>query len=679
MANQVSGLAGYNFYALNLDGVTYTKLNSTPIAGGVAFPAIGLTPNTSYSGKLFTTSVDNAGNETAKVAYTTGAQTLDPTPDEEPMSAPDTAAIDTIVANCMAAGAGPGVTISIVSPKGYLTKSYGSGTTNDDHFRIASQTKSFTATAVLRAVDDGLLTLGDHLSDYLPGYACDPTIEELLTMRSGIYDYQRNSSLAFNFVMNPAMAYTVDQIIALAKTGTVDRTDISEFDPGSKYYYTNSNYYLLGRIAEAVDPAHRTIDQIIDQDMLAPLGMVNTYFQLGTGVPLTPYSIGYANNPILAIIGIILRQDVSNQNSAFVWAAGSMISVISDMVMWGKELRDGTLLSPEMQALRMTTYGPSVPIAAGSEWGLNHAGPSHFDYGLGFLRVGSWFGHDGSWLGHDSCTMFEPHTGTIISVYENFQTPSLLALATIWYEIAQYLYPGSANYPDYGEGAAESGTIASSLMAPRTSMTDAIPPLQFIGANAATTTSVPIPAHQAGDLIVLHAFHANDGSQPTAPTPAGPVPAWVDIDAPPFTGGGCNSRTAQFKATDNNHISGVWPGASVMVAAVLRGQHPSAPIGGHATVLSSNTTATAPAVTMTRTDGTSILLEFHSTNNVGASPGWSAAPAGYTRRAAASANDSPGSVLNTKNSTTSDGAVDQIKVGSFVANHGATVEIVGWA
>lgn len=470
MSDVVSGLAGYNYYALNSDGVTYTKDNDTPLADLAPYTYTSLTPNTDYSGKLFWTSVDNAGNEDpTKHPFTVGTvATLNPTPDEVPMGATDVANITAIINKCIAAGAGPGVTVSIDSPKGSTTLSLGNGTTAaTDYYRVASQTKTFTARAALMAVDKGLISLDDNLSKYLSGYSVDPTIEQIMNMTSGIYDYELYGGsglyglgllgLSESFTIEPTMAYSVAQIMAIIRGGTAAV-------PGAGYAYTNSNYYVLATILEAVDPTARSIDEIIQQDILTPLGMVNTYFALGTGTPQSPYAVGYDDNPIEAELGIIALRNVSNQNTAFIWAAGAVVSQVNDMIKWGKELRDGTLLSPATQQLFMTQINQyPINVISSVPYGLNREGPTTAGYGLGVVQVGSWFGHDGSWLGWDSCTMFNPGTGTVITVYENFQTAGLLALTTVWYEIAEYLYPGSTLNFDYEDGGPYVGAVSGVL------------------------------------------------------------------------------------------------------------------------------------------------------------------------------------------------------------------------
>lgn len=469
-ANETSGMAGYNYYQ-RIAGVD-TKQNNTPLTDSAPFTFTSLTSNTDYGGLLFWAPVDNRGNEGTKTAFSGAGvyKTLNPTPADSPMDSTRAADIAAIVARCMAAGdLASGVTVGISSPFGFLNYTAGTGTAVTSHFLSASQTKMFTSYVICMMVDRGLLTLDDHLSTHLDGYGVDPTIKQMLMMQSGIYDYEQNSSIATNFTLTPTSAMTVDQIIATIKAGAAGATSV--FTPGSAFYYTNSNYFVLAKVAESLDPTHRTIDQIITQDIFGPLGMVNSSFRLNIGTPPAPYATGQDLNPILSaiwgltfgLLGPIPRRDVSSQNPAYIWAAGAIDTTITDMILWGKELRLGTLLSSDMHALRMSTFDaqPATPA-----YGLSFQGPPTFGYGLGLIQVGSWFGHDGSWLGYDSCTMVEPVTGTVITVYENFQTGAphvLAALSTIWYEIASYLYPNSANQPGYLQGVDALGSISCSL------------------------------------------------------------------------------------------------------------------------------------------------------------------------------------------------------------------------
>lgn len=82
----------------------------------------------------------------------------------------------------------------------------------------------------------------------------------------------------------------------------------------------------------------------------------------------------------------------------------------------------------------------------------------------------------------------------------------------------------------------------------------------------------------------------------------------------------------------------------------------------------------APAITLDHTDGSSVVLEFHGHSNL-SSTGWDSAPTGYTRRAASGSAFGPGLVLNTKDSSTSDGSVSQTGGQNFSNYAGAAVEV----
>lgn len=171
--------------------------------------------------------------------------------------------------------------------------------------------------------------------------------------------------------------------------------------------------------------------------------------------------------------------------------------------------------------------------------------------------------------------------------------------------------------------------------------------------------SVTLPAHSAGDLIVVYAFHTNTGP-PTLPTAAGSVPQFVVIDQ---GNGSFNSLTTAYAvATSNVHTSGTWANATGMIAVVLRGAKNSSPVGGHAIVATGfGQPTSAPAVTLVKTDGSSALLHFWGigdSSNSSITTGWSGTPAGYTERVSAQyASNNRILALLTKDDTTSDGAV----------------------
>lgn len=186
-------------------------------------------------------------------------------------------------------------------------------------------------------------------------------------------------------------------------------------------------------------------------------------------------------------------------------------------------------------------------------------------------------------------------------------------------------------------------------------------------ANAVLGTSVTIPAHAVGDVIVIFAYSNAISGAPTAPAASGTVPAWTLIQ-----GGGGNTNGSgvwRFTATATNHTSGTFTNCTGLIAVVVQGVHPTTPVGGVSQTNSNAAFSATAAITQSVTNGTSCLLYFHGHRQVTA---WSAPPAGFTRRAAVAT--SGGVCLNTKDDTTTDGAVSQI-VDTGAGYRGQVVEI----
>lgn len=191
-------------------------------------------------------------------------------------------------------------------------------------------------------------------------------------------------------------------------------------------------------------------------------------------------------------------------------------------------------------------------------------------------------------------------------------------------------------------------------------------PLLLMGVAQVNGSSVAIPSHDSRDIIVVFAHRLGSTTLPTKPTAGGTVPTWIDIN----TNTGANSncmRTAYAVASGSDTTTGTWTNTLALTVVVLRGQS-SSPIGGNAEAGSTGANAQAPAITMTKTDGTSQLLHVVGAFNGTGLPSLS----GYTSQASIGTS----ARMATKDLTTSDGAVTLITQGSTSAYRGATIEIV---
>ncbi len=226
-----------------------------------------------------------------------------------------------------------------------LKKAYGSANfewnvpnTPDTKFRIGSITKSFTAMVILQLAAEGKLQLDDPLSKHLPDYRKDTgervTITHLLNHTSGIPSY--TSAEAFRAdSRNP---YGVAEFVKKACSGDL------AFEPGTKYAYNNSGYYLLGAIIEKL--TGQTYAQAVQQRIFGPLGMKDSGFDVSATVlprrasGYEPVPGGYANAPYL---------DMSQP-----YAAGSLYSTVEDLYRWDRALYLDTLLPAPLKQKMFT-------------------------------------------------------------------------------------------------------------------------------------------------------------------------------------------------------------------------------------------------------------------------------------------------------------------------------------
>jgi D-alanyl-D-alanine carboxypeptidase len=307
----------------------------------------------------------------------------------------------------------PGVSVTVTGPQGSYTRAYGvadratgAPLTVTDHVRIASITKTFTATAVLLQVAHGKLSLEDPIDKWLPGvpHGARITVRDLLAMRSGLYDFTAEPKFLRDFTNNPLMKFGPRDVLKIV----TENKPVAEPDTETKY--TDANYVLLGLILEKV--TGETVEKTITKEVIKPLGLEHTSFPTTAAMP-KPFSQGY----FAGDEGNEKIQDYTAVNPKIAWTAGAMISTLGDLRKYGRELATGALL-PEALFAERITYG-EIP---------NGDGPS-VGYGLGILHIGNWIGHDGAIFGFSTVTMYEPKTGTTIAatanLSSNFSTPTL--------------------------------------------------------------------------------------------------------------------------------------------------------------------------------------------------------------------------------------------------------------
>ncbi|RDH44453.1 serine hydrolase domain-containing protein [Zooshikella ganghwensis] len=137
----------------------------------------------------------------------------------------------------------------------------------DSRFRIGSLTKSFTAVLVMKAVEQGKLSLTQHLADYFPQFprGKDISLEQLLAHTSGLYNFTD----APEYLSSMTQPTSQDALFAKMASYPLD------FEPGTKTRYSNTNYVLLGLILEKAYGV--TYGELLARQITKPFGLEHTY------------------------------------------------------------------------------------------------------------------------------------------------------------------------------------------------------------------------------------------------------------------------------------------------------------------------------------------------------------------------------------------------------------------
>lgn len=297
----------------------------------------------------------------------------------------------------------------------------------DEHVRIGSVTKSFTVTVILQLVGEGLISLDDPVGDYLPGVEnAEATIAELADMRSGIFNYTEDADFVTEFVESDFLRVWTDQEL-------VDYADanVPYFPPGGGWHYSNTNTVILGMIAEQV--TGRTIGEEISDRIIAPLGLGGTSYPTTPDMPL-PFAHGYGFEP---------PEDISFSDPSSSAGSGAMISRLEDLKKWGVALGSGTLLTSELQAVRINSLSPIVydPCDDDDPDRPKRSCPEYDEYGLGIGELSGWIGHTGEYVGYTNLVMYEPETGSVVVIIANRFGVGAHVPTAIFREFADILNP----------------------------------------------------------------------------------------------------------------------------------------------------------------------------------------------------------------------------------------------
>lgn len=285
---------------------------------------------------------------------------------------------------------------------GYADRSLMKPLALNSRFRLASVSKQFTAAAILRLQDDGVLSVDDPLCKWIQ--PCPPAwapirLHHLLSHTSGVPDLMARPGWGIRRV-TPA---TVEELTAdSARYGL-------QFSPGTKVRYDNAGYNLAGAVVEKA--SGMPLRDYLRTAFFEPLGMADTGYDDGA----SDVVMGYAN-----LAGGPTEQP--DANVSIIFAAGALYSTLDDMLVWERALHGGHLLSPRSYAMMIADHAPdTTPPERGRprrDWGFGL-----FSNSLG-RRVSPDFldrqiYHTGSWSGFRNMVAWQPDADVTVIVLSN--------------------------------------------------------------------------------------------------------------------------------------------------------------------------------------------------------------------------------------------------------------------
>jgi CubicO group peptidase (beta-lactamase class C family) len=256
----------------------------------------------------------------------------------------------------------------LVAEKGKVIYKKGFGLANmewdipndsDTKHRLGSVTKQFTSMMIMQLVEEGKLKLDENISTYLTDYPKETgdkiTVHQLLSHTSGVPNYTAFPNFFQKYSRDE---YTPEEFIQFFSDSSL------VFEPGEKFEYSNSGYFLLGVLIEEV--TGKTYEQVLYESILKPLKMNNTGFDHHKTI-LKKRATGYEINP-----------ETGARNSDYLdmtvpFSAGSMYSTVEDLYLWDRALYTDQLLSKKYR----------------KQMFLSHADAGAGNYGYGWMMMKS--------------------------------------------------------------------------------------------------------------------------------------------------------------------------------------------------------------------------------------------------------------------------------------------------
>jgi CubicO group peptidase (beta-lactamase class C family) len=269
------------------------------------------------------------------------------------------ARIDRVAAQVLEQTGVPSASVAVVKGgKLVYTHAYGQArldpalaATPEMRYSIGSISKQFTAAAILLLQEDGKLSLDDAVDKYVPGLTRgdEVTIRQILSHTSGYQDYWPE-----DYVMTPMLQpESAQQILDTWAKKALD------FEPGTQWQYSNTNYVIAGRIVEAV--TSRPLMDLLTERIFRPLGMKSVWNSDETQLTQADATAYYRH-----ALGPL--RPAPKEGRGWMFAAGELAMTAHDLALWDQSLIAQSVLKPESYRQMFTEV--KLKDGKGTQYGL---------------------------------------------------------------------------------------------------------------------------------------------------------------------------------------------------------------------------------------------------------------------------------------------------------------------
>jgi D-alanyl-D-alanine carboxypeptidase len=299
--------------------------------------------------------------------------------------------IDQIATDTLTKSGAPSVSIAVVKDgRVAYVHAYGNASLDpatpakaDMRYSIGSVSKQFTATAVLLLQEQGKLSLDDKVAKFIPGlaHANEVSIRQLLSHTSGYQDYWPQDYV-FPMMLEPV---TAQKILDIWANKPLD------FEPGTQWQYSNTNYVIAGVIVEKA--SSMPLVQFLQEKVFLPLGMksVTDVNETKLGNPDPTGYLRYALGPL---------RPAPKEGKGWLFAAGELAMSPEDLAKWDVSIIDQMVLKPasylalESETLLKNGMGTQYGLGIGVHSQSGHRALAHSGGVSGFTSQNMVFPDD---------------------------------------------------------------------------------------------------------------------------------------------------------------------------------------------------------------------------------------------------------------------------------------------